>query len=232
LYTCLALGFRGRYGEESEELRLKKQDVLAKCPRSLKEPQTPLCPEAYNVRERNIHKLPSILKWRHMLIFFAMLVGINIVIDRLVIWSYLTEPVKDVSHLAATLLSTGEMSYFLSPHRASPKRIEPYPTEPHATEKAVEETSQREMEKKSEVHGYTIQVSVYYNRGKAEEFSEVLKGKGYDAYVIQAVAPSGRIWYLVRMGHYELGEITRARKAASEFTEKENMEVYVTNLTK
>jgi type IV/VI secretion system ImpK/VasF family protein len=268
-YTCLSIGFRGRYDPEAEELRLLKRDILTKCPRPVKEPGAPLCPAAYSVRERKIRRLPSILKWSHIFILFVILLGIHTILDRIVIWNYIKEPVKNIRHLAATRLATGETPSPLPSRPASPKQvkpldipktqlthsrlepppslesgkgasepdsghkvrrtIEPYPAKPEVTKETIKEAVPGEIEKKREGLGYTIQVAIYYTREKAEEFAQVLKGKGYDPYVVESVAPTGRTWYLVRMGHYKVGEIKTARQAAAEFTEKEHIDVYVTN---
>ena len=268
-YTCLSIGFRGRYDPEAEELRLLKQDILTKCPRPVKEPGTPLCPVAYTVRERKIRRLPSILGWRHILILFVILLGIHTILDRIVIWNYLKEPVKNIRHLAATRLATGELPPLVPSRPASPKqakpldlpkaelthsRLEPpvsqdlgktapepdrgqkvrktidlYSDKPKETKETVKEAPPGGIVKKRKGLGYTIQVAIYYKREKAEEFVQILKGRGYDPYVVEEVAPSGRTWYLVRMGHYDVGEIKTARQAAAEFMEKEHIEVYVTN---
>jgi type IV/VI secretion system ImpK/VasF family protein len=108
-YTCLLMGFRGRYEPESEQLRLLKHNIQEKCPHPGKEQQELLCPDAYNVRERKGQKLPSILRWRQIAILLIVLLGILVILDRVIIWDHLTEPVKSISHIAAARLATGEL---------------------------------------------------------------------------------------------------------------------------
>ena len=269
-YTCLSMGFRGRYEQESEELRLIKQDIREKCPSPVKDPQAPLCPEAYSVRERRTKRLPSILRWRQIPILFLVLFGIHIILDRIVIWNYLTEPVKNISHLAATLLSTGELpppvpSHSASTERVSPlkapekkfahsdlltpasrvgdkrtpdssgshkvrKKIDPRSLEPIVTaEKAKKETPLGVVKKSKSSSGYTLQLGAFSGRENAEELVQILEERGYDPHVVVEVLPSEEKLYRIQMGFYKVGEMAKARKAASDFKKKEHIEAFVIN---
>jgi type IV/VI secretion system ImpK/VasF family protein len=269
-YTCLLMGFRGRYEPESEQLRILKQNIQAKCPRLNGDQQELLYPEAYHVRERKLQRLPSILRWRQVAILFLVLFGIFIILDRIIIWNYHTEPVKSIGHLAAARLATGELPPpVLLPSKLSqrvpPRSVskaesdqpalvlptsgdggkrtpEPYNNhklrvktdppayKPDTNQKREKKALSEGIDKKSKSSsGYTLQVGAFLNKKNAEELVQMLSGRGYNPYMVVDVASSGKRWYLVQMGHYQVGEAKKARKAATEFTEKEHIEAIVIN---
>ena len=106
---CLSLGFRGRYEKEAEELRLFKQELLEKFPEFTEDPEDLLCPQSYATGISKSHKLPPLLKWRHIAYLVIILLGINLVLDRVIIWIYLTAPLQDVSTNAANVLKMGNL---------------------------------------------------------------------------------------------------------------------------
>jgi type IV/VI secretion system ImpK/VasF family protein len=106
---CLSLGFRGRYEQGAEELRLIKQDLLDKCPYSTGDTEEPLYPQAYASSIMKSHKLPRVLKWRHIAYLLLVLLGIYLTLDRVIIWNYLTASLQEVSTDAAAILETGNL---------------------------------------------------------------------------------------------------------------------------
>ena len=106
---CLSLGFRGRYEQDAEELRLFKQELLEKFPGFTEEQEELLCPQSYATGIIKSHKLPPLLKWRHVAFLVIFLLGIYLFLDRVIIWNYLTAPLKDVSSNAANVLKMGDL---------------------------------------------------------------------------------------------------------------------------
>ena len=106
---CLSLGFRGRYEQEADELRLFKQELLGKFPEFAEEPGELLCPQSYATGISKSHKLPPLFKWRHIAYLVIILLGIYLVLDRVIIWNYLTAPLQDVSTNAANVLKMGDL---------------------------------------------------------------------------------------------------------------------------
>ena len=49
---------------------------------------------------------------------------------------------------------------------------------------------------------FTVQVSSWRTRGKAEAQAGILRQTGYDAYVQKAVLDNGETWYRVRVGAF------------------------------
>jgi cell division protein FtsN len=56
---------------------------------------------------------------------------------------------------------------------------------------------------------YTVQVSSWRTRRKAEAQAELLRREGYDAYVQRAVLDNGETWYRVRVGAFATVEEAR-----------------------
>jgi type IV/VI secretion system ImpK/VasF family protein len=107
-YRCLALGFKGRYEDGSEQLRLLKEELREKCIPTSPAPDALLCPEAYTQTVAGIRKLPVGLKWRHIAVVVLILVAAYLFVDRVIIWNAVAAPLKDVSHRAAVALQVGE----------------------------------------------------------------------------------------------------------------------------
>jgi cell division protein FtsN len=74
--------------------------------------------------------------------------------------------------------------------------------------------------------GWTVQVNSTTNPEQARELARNLKGKGYDAYTVQAPV-RGQTWYRVRVGRFANRE--KAREMEARLKVREGMEnAYVT----
>lgn len=107
-YTCLNLGFRGRYDSDSEQLRRLRQQLLERCEAGAGLSDGPLFPQAYAVtRARRLRRLPAIYQWRHVGAALVLIAAFFLVLDRLVIWEVMSAPVADVAELAEEVLAMG-----------------------------------------------------------------------------------------------------------------------------
>lgn len=292
-YNCLALGFRGRYDADAEELRQIKQDLLEKCTPVTEAVDDKLAPQAYAVaRGRKFIKLPMILKWHHIIFIVLLLVGVYVVLDRFIIWHHYTSTINHVRNYADARLNMGPISAPTAPAEVLAEPIdEPPPAndsfsaladdqllasanlkisgrntggeysdstpsdknpEPDAEptdasndinkdvlepyDGAVETSDDQSRDNDGPVQkrsngasGYTIQISTGFSQKASEALIAKYQAKGYDPYLVEYNRPDGKTVWLVRMGHYNVGEIDRARAAAAEFTRKEKVDVFVTN---
>jgi len=88
----------------------------------------------------------------------------------------------------------------------------------------------RAAEKQSDFSpGYTIQISTGFSKKASEAQIKKYQAKGYAPYLVENKRPDRKTWWLVRMGHFNVGEIDQAREAAAEFSKKEKVKVFVTN---
>lgn len=293
-YNCLALGFRGRYDADAEELRQTKQDLLEKCTPVTEAVDDKLAPQAYTVaRGRKFTKLPMILKWHHVIFIIILLVGVYVVLDRFIIWHHYTATINHVRNYAAARLNMGPMSSPTAPAEVLAEPIdEPPPAddsfsqladdqilasanvkisggdaggeypdsmpkvekpisdaEPAAVSSDVNEdvweqndrtvatndddTSDAERPLETETNnasGYTIQISTGFSKKASEALIEKYQAKGYEPFLVEYKRRDGKTVWLVRMGHYNVGEIDQAREAAAEFARKEKVNVFVTNI--
>jgi len=289
-YNCLALGFRGRYDPDAEELRQTKQDLLDKCSPTTEAADTKLAPRAYAItRGRKFHKLSAILKWHHIIFIIAMLIGLYVVLDRFIIWHHYTSTINKVRNRAATRLNIGRLPSpstpaevlarpIREPHQPSDPALNaladdqlltsanlkissqslPGPVKAIKKRRSDADTSaisngerqaanvqddnrshlkpvagqvrDRAVEDKADIAtGYTIQISTGFSKRISEAQIRKYQAKGYAPYLVEDKRPDGRTWWLVRMGHFNVGEIDQARAAAAEFSKKEKAKVFVTN---
>ncbi|MEW6194572.1 MAG: SPOR domain-containing protein [Bacteroidota bacterium] len=67
--------------------------------------------------------------------------------------------------------------------------------------------------------GFNVQVSSWRNKGKAEDEVKRLRGRGFDAFLVEANLPQkGGIWYRVRIGNFKSSD------EAEQFLVKNNFE--------
>ena len=92
-----------------QALRLFKQELLGKFPDFTEEQAELLCPQSYATGISKSHKLPPLLKWRHIAYLVIIILGIYLVLDRVIIWNYLTAPLQDVSTTASNVLKMGNL---------------------------------------------------------------------------------------------------------------------------
>lgn len=146
-FMCLSLGFRGRYEPDAEELRLFKQELLKKFIDLTEEPEELICPQSYATGISKSHKLPPLLKWRHIAYLVIILLGIYLVMDRVIIWNYLTAPLKDVSTSAANVLKMGDLPSptLLPPSHPESKHIPANEKPGEPVFKTVNKTSSKAM---------------------------------------------------------------------------------------
>jgi cell division septation protein DedD len=79
-------------------------------------------------------------------------------------------------------------------------------------------------------HGdYTIQVSSWMNRGKAEQEAAKLSSAGMESFVEEAIV-NGATWYRVRVGHYPTSQ--EAKEAAAQLQGASESMVYVAKVGK
>ncbi len=301
-YNCLALGFRGRYDPDAEELRQIKEELLDKCSPTTEAADTRLAPRAYAItRVRKVRKLSAILKWHHVIFVVAMLIGLYVVLDRFIIWHHYTSTINNVRNRAVTRLNIGRLPSPSTPAEVLARPIiepktsdsalneladdqlltsanlkisgkdtgqsypEPMPEPIKAKENRppnvgnqnaetsetalgeredadVQDDSRSELkpvavqnrslasDKKSDAAtGYTIQISTGYSKRASEAQIKKYLAKGYAPYLVEVKRPDGITLWLVRMGHFNVGEIDQAREAAAEFSKKEKVKVFVTN---
>lgn len=99
-YICLSMGFKGRYEPEAEELRLIQQGLWDKCNLAAADQDERISPEAYASGEGRSRRLPRILRWRHIAIAVIVLFALFAILDRFVIWRYITDPIGRVGDLS------------------------------------------------------------------------------------------------------------------------------------
>jgi len=297
-YNCLALGFRGRYEPDADELRQIKQNLLDKCSPATEAIDTRLAPQAYSVaRGRKFRKLASILNWHHIIFVVIILIGFYVVLDRFIIWHHYTSTIHTVSNRAATRLNIGRLPSPSTPAevlaqpveesgRSDPALneladdrfltsanlkntlrktdlpyLEPVKNDQNLPPDAEDQTAEaseilfderqaadvrddsrsglksapsrnppRAADKKDNIStGYTIQLSTGLSKKASEALIKKYRAKGYVPYLVEIKRPDGRTWWLVRMGHFNVGEIDQARESAAEFSKKEKVKVFVTN---
>ena len=257
-YTCLNMGFKGRYDRESEELRRLRESLLEKFETDPERRGGPMFPQAYAVSPaKKVKPLSRIFHWRYVFFGLLLVFFLGVVLDRLVIWELISAPVAEVSRLADRVLNRSALQ---TPISASPSQIPapiPMPSEPApetpdwaissavspqtASADSGEPPPQNQPGAEPEAEdappesaapdtpGYTIQIAAYFSEDPAEALLNELKERGYDPYIATAPHSEGRTWYYVRLGHFERGSLDQARAAAAEFARKENMKVFVTN---
>ncbi|MEE4359300.1 MAG: DotU family type IV/VI secretion system protein [Desulfococcaceae bacterium] len=245
-YTCLSMGFRGRYDADAEELRLLKQEFLEKCSPVAEDARAILLsPAAYTVKKTaKVRRLSRLLQWRHVFFLMILLIFLGIITDRVLLWEFISAPVRDVSVLADNVMVLGSsdppVPLSLSPH---PDFAEDNaPGDPYAlpdwvqtevlpaeAEKEEKNDSPPENMTPASSAAYTIQIAAFFSRDQADALVKKLRDKGYECYIADRPHSSGKTWYFVRMGHFAVGSIEIARKAAAAFEKKEGMDVFVTN---
>ncbi len=72
---------------------------------------------------------------------------------------------------------------------------------------------------------FTIQAGAFLERENAEKRKAVLTRKGYDARLVVLKDTRGRVWHLIRIGHYDSEKSAKA--AARTFLKKEKIKVSV-----
>jgi type IV/VI secretion system ImpK/VasF family protein len=256
-YTCLNMGFKGRYDRESEELRRLRESLLEKFETDPEHRGGVIFPQAYAVSPaKKVKPLSRIFHWRHLLFGLLLVLFLGIVLDRLVIWEVISAPVSEAGRLADRVLNRSALQTPISAsspvipppipmpptpapdkpdwaisRAVSPQAASADPGEPPPPETGSESEADDATPESAapDTPGYTIQIAAYFSKDPAEALLNELKERGYDPYIATAPHSEGRTWYYVRLGHFERGSLDQARAAAAEFARKENMKVFVTN---
>jgi cell division protein FtsN len=83
---------------------------------------------------------------------------------------------------------------------------------------------------KSQSSKYALQLGSYKNRSQAEELEKELRGKGYNAYILEVSILDKGTWYRVKVGDYE--DLEQAKQAAVDLQQKESLSVIITNASR
>jgi cell division protein FtsN len=75
---------------------------------------------------------------------------------------------------------------------------------------------------------YALQLGSYKSRSKAEELEKELRGKGYNAYILETSIPDKGTWYRVRVGDYE--DLEQVKRMAANLQRKEGLSVIITEV--
>jgi DedD protein len=111
---------------------------------------------------------------------------------------------------------------------AGPTAATARPTEKRAPQATPTARPKREAERGNEWadKGWTVQVNATTNPQQATDLARMLRGKGYDAYTVQAPM-HGQTWYRVRVGRFTSRD--KAKELEAKLKTSEAMEnAYVT----
>ena len=92
-------------------------------------------------------------------------------------------------------------------------------TEEKQSDQSEKASSTEAVERKQTGQGWTVQVNAFPDAQSAKIWVDRLKNKGYNAYVTE-VRVKDKIWYRVRVGHYE--SRAEAEKVEETLKNKEN----------
>ncbi len=103
-YLCLALGFRGVYAQDDPQLLRLKQQLLGRV-----SPEAARLEAALGARPAapaQPRLLPRRISWRRVGLVVLGLIAAVVLVDRFVVWPWLTSDVGEVAELAAERLAT------------------------------------------------------------------------------------------------------------------------------
>jgi type IV/VI secretion system ImpK/VasF family protein len=110
LFTCLNMGFKGRYEKDADELRRLRDRLLESMEGRIETSGDGLLfPAAYAVAPaRRVRRLPYIFRWHHLGLSLILLVAGLVALDRLVLWQIVSAPVSRISQYADRALATAD----------------------------------------------------------------------------------------------------------------------------
>ncbi len=223
-HTCIVMGFKGRYDRDDEDLAYFKkqlQEILA--PPS-DDAQGLLCPEAYAVRTiKQSRSLPAIWKWQYLIVGLLIILAGYIFLDRVVIWRYLTSPLKQISSLATQTASIETRS----PTASSALSIQLANIRTSGSGPTPIRTGGKDLHQSLKT-AYTIQVMVHSDPEKAQSLTQELNALGYEAYWREDRGENGKPAYPVLVGHFETEQMDSAVQTAAVLRKKEKMQAFIT----
>lgn len=254
LFTCLTMGFKGRYDKDADELRRLRDRLLESMESRIEAAgDGRLFPTAYAVTPaRRVRRLPFIFRWRHLGLSLVILVIALVALDRLVLWEVVSAPVSRISQyadqaLSAADLGTGAGSALPAAPPAPPAAVtagppdmgveEPAPAVRPSAGEAMSppsdpfetvRTMEAEASPAAPETGYTIQIAAYRAEAPARDYAAKLEDRGWEPYIVSE-STDGETWHYVRMGRFARGTMAAARKAAAGFEKAEGMDVIIVN---
>jgi len=106
LYTCLCLGFRGRYREDAQELQTLRSRLYRQIPQYMASRGERLCPDAYRVEEGSAGGLRPLVNLARVGIVCVVLVIVYLVVSQL-FWNRVTETISVVAEDIRSFVKEG-----------------------------------------------------------------------------------------------------------------------------
>lgn len=96
LYTCLCLGFRGRYREDAQELQSLRSRLYRQIPDHMASHGKKLCPDAYRVEEGGTGGLRPLVNLVRVAIVCVVFIIVYLVVSQL-LWNQVTRTIAEVA---------------------------------------------------------------------------------------------------------------------------------------
>jgi len=96
LYTCLCMGFRGRYRQDSEELRTLRNRLYRQIPEYMAGRTEKLCPEAYHVSEGSTAGLTPLVNLARVAIVCVVFLIVYFTASQ-VSWNSITKEIREIA---------------------------------------------------------------------------------------------------------------------------------------
>lgn len=207
-YYCLALGFRGHFAYDDEHLLALKKDLLGQLQRQGQAPEDILIRRSQYAPQLSPARLRRLWRWRTPLYIFLGLLALFFIVDRYVVWPWMTSPVTKVAVLADQRLSrdtaiSQQLTPQPTPARATATKAPPAKKVVAAPPKPVPLPPPKKQPAAAPfAKGYWVQAGTFNGPLSAAGFRRRLAAAKFKSRIVLAPRSHGRTWYLVVLGPY------------------------------